>query len=205
MSFKLPELKYSYDALEPYIDRETMEVHHQGHHASYFTKLNKALEKYDVGDRTLEDIIRNLNKDIPGEIYWDVKNQGGGAYNHSLFFEMLSPKGGGAPKGRLMNKIKHDFGGFEAFKEKFKTHALSRFGSGWTWLITDDSYRLQIKTTSNQDCPISDNKHVILGIDIWEHAYYLKYKNKRDLYVDAWWNVVNWDLIEGTFEEIMKK
>src|SRR5690349_15694677 len=129
MSFKLPELKYSYDALEKYIDKETMEVHHQGHHASYFNKLNKALEKYDVGNRTLEDIIRNLDKDIPGEIYWEVKNQGGGAYNHSLFFEMMSPQGGGEPKGQLIKKIKYDFGSFEAFKEKFKNQAMSRFGS----------------------------------------------------------------------------
>ncbi|HCB63867.1 MAG TPA: superoxide dismutase [Fusobacteria bacterium] len=200
--FKLPELEYSYDALEPFIDRETMELHHSKHHAGYIAKLNKALEGFELDKgASIEKIIINLKKDIPIDIYWDIRNNGGGHLNHSLFFKMMSPKASREPKGHLLDLIKKVFGGFEGFKERFKSSALSRFGSGWAWLLLDEQNKIFIKSTPNQDCPVSDDKKVLLCLDLWEHAYYLNYRNRRGEYIDKWWNVVNWDYVTDRFEE----
>lgn len=201
--FKLPELKYSYDALEPYIDRNTMEIHHSKHHAGYVKKFNLALKNFDVGkNTTIESIIRSLNDDVPTDLYWDIKNNGGGALNHNLFFEMMSPNGGGEPKGELAEKIKEVYTSFDNFKSKFKKSALSRFGSGWAWLLLNEEGRMYIKSSANQDNPMIHGNKVLLCIDVWEHAYYLNYQNKRGEYVDKWWNVVDWDYVEERYNKL---
>lgn len=191
MTFKLPELNYGYDQLEPYIDARTMEIHHTKHHQAYINNLNAALEGHeDLKQLTIEELLTNL-EGINEGIRMAVRNNGGGHLNHTMFWEIMSPNGGGEPTGELMEMINRDFGSFEEFKAEFKKAALSRFGSGWAWLVLDGD-KLKVVSTPNQDNPISDGLNPILGIDVWEHAYYLKYQNLRPDYVDAWFNVVDW-------------
>lgn len=197
--YKLPDLPYSYDALEPHIDAKTMEIHHSKHHATYVDKLNAALESNEeLQNKPIEDLIADLDS-VPEEIRTAVRNNGGGHYNHSLFWELMSPDGGGEPKEGLAEAINSTFGGFEEFKAKFKEAAVSRFGSGWAWLVNDGD-QLVIESTPNQDSPAMDGKKIILGLDVWEHAYYLKHQNKRPDYIDAWWSVVNWDAVSKRFD-----
>ncbi|WP_182200564.1 superoxide dismutase [Paraliobacillus salinarum] len=197
--FELPELPYAYDALEPHIDKETMNIHHTKHHNTYVTKLNAALEGHaDLQDKSLNDLIADL-KSLPESIQTAVRNNGGGHANHSLFWTLLSPNGGGQPTGEVATKINETFGSFDAFKEKFTAAATGRFGSGWAWLIVNDG-NLEITSTPNQDSPVMEGKTPILGLDVWEHAYYLKYQNKRPDYISAFWNVVNWDEVEKLYQ-----
>lgn len=197
--FKLPELPYSYNALEPYIDAKTMEIHYLKHHGTYVEKLNEAINKYpDLKDKSIEDLLANL-ENLPDDIKETVRNNGGGHYNHSLFWTIMGTGKGGEPKGELKQDIEKTFGSFEEFKKQFKTTALERFGSGWTWLIKDKDGKLQIISTANQDSPIMNGISPIMGIDVWEHAYYLKYQNKRGEYIDNWWNVVNWEAIQKRY------
>lgn len=200
MKFLLPELKYSYEGLEPYIDKLTMETHHSKHHQAYVDNLNKALEGHEKFQKMeIEEILKSLD-DLPEGIRKAVRNNGGGHYNHSLFWNMMSPNGGGKPEGELAKKIDEDLGGFDKFKEEFKKAALGQFGSGWAWLVLDNG-KLTIVPTPNQDNPISQGKKTILGIDVWEHAYYLKYTNKRADYIDSWWNVVDWKSVEEIYNK----
>lgn len=197
--FELPELPYAYDALEPHIDKETMNIHHTKHHNTYVTKLNAALEGHaDLQDKSLDTLLSDLDS-VPESIRTAVRNNGGGHANHALFWTLLSPNGGGEPTGELASKIKDTFGSFDAFKEKFATAATGRFGSGWAWLIVDNG-ELVVTSTPNQDTPVMEGKTPILGIDVWEHAYYLKYQNKRPDYIAAFWNVVNWDEVAKRYE-----
>lgn len=192
MAFEVPPLPYAYNALEPYIDEATMHYHHDNHHQTYVTNLNNALVNYpDLQGKTIEELLSNLDA-IPEAIRTAVRNNGGGHWNHTFFWEIMGPNAGGAPEGELAAAIDAAFGSFDAFKEKFKAAALGRFGSGWAWLIADKDGSLSIMSTPNQDNPLMEGKTAILGIDVWEHAYYLKYQYKRAAYVDAWWNVVNW-------------
>jgi len=201
--YKLPDLSYGYNELEPHIDAKTMEIHHTKHHQAYTDKLNAALENYPMlQDKDIRDILENLDT-VPEEIRTAVRNNGGGYFNHWIFWEVMSPNGGGEPTGKLSDTIKSEFGSFESFKDKFNEAATSRFGSGWAWLVMD-SGTLKVMSTANQDNPISENKEPILGVDVWEHAYYLKYQNRRPDYLDAWWNVVNWDGINKHFENLKK-
>lgn len=198
--FELPELPYAYDALEPHIDKETMNIHHTKHHNTYVTKLNDALKDHpDLQEQSLETLLSELDR-LPDNIQTAVRNNGGGHANHSLFWTLLSPNGGGEPTGELATKINEAFGSFDAFKEKFTTAATTRFGSGWAWLIVNNG-NLEITSTPNQDTPIMDGKTPILGLDVWEHAYYLKYQNKRPEYIDAFWNVVNWNKVYELYTE----
>jgi Fe-Mn family superoxide dismutase len=198
--YKLPDLPYAYDALEPHIDAETMRIHHDKHHAAYVEKLNVAVADYpEVGKKPIEELIRNLD-DVPEKIRKAVRNQGGGHYNHSIWWPMLKKGGGGEPTGALTEAIKKDFGSFEAFKKAFTAEASTVFGSGWTWLVLDDG-ELEIESTPNQDSPLSDGEFPVLGIDVWEHAYYLKHQNKRAEYIAAWWNVIDWDHVGQRFEK----
>lgn len=193
--FKLPQLTYSYDALEPYIDAETMKIHHTKHHQAYVDKLNEAVNKYpDLRNKTLEQLLTNLNS-LPADVREQIRNNGGGHYNHSLFWTIMGPNKGGEPKGKLKDEITKTFGSFDNFKKEFKAAALGRFGSGWAWLIKDKDGKLKITSTPNQDSPIMEGIVPIMGLDVWEHAYYLKYQNRRGDYIDNWWNVVNWDEI----------
>ncbi len=202
MTFKLPELDYEYDALEPYIDKMTMEIHHTRHHQAYIDNLNKALEGYEkYQEMNIKDLIANLDT-LPEEIQTAVRNNGGGHLNHSIFWKVMSPKGGGNPVGEVAKKIEEDLGGFDKFKEKFKKAALGRFGSGWAWLVVNKDGKFEILSTANQDNPISEGKEPLLGIDVWEHAYYLKYQNKRADYIDSWFNVVDWNIIEEKYNKI---
>jgi len=199
----LPDLPYAYDALEPHIDAKTMEIHHKKHHQAYIDKLNSALEKHpDLLDKDIREILTNLSQ-IPEDIRTVVRNNGGGYLNHWVFWELMSPSGGGEPTGKLSDDIKSEFGSFENFKVKFNEAATSRFGSGWAWLVMD-SGTLKVMSTANQDNPISENKEPILGVDVWEHAYYLQYQNRRPDYLNAWWNVVNWDGVSKHYESIIK-
>ena len=194
----LPPLPYDYNALEPHIDTQTMQIHHDKHHAAYINNLKAALEKHsDLMNKSVEDLLRNLNS-VPEDIRMAVRNNGGGHMNHSMFWQIMGPKKGGEPSGQLANAIKQAFGDFAGFKNQLKTAAVGRFGSGWAWLINDGG-KLSIMSTANQDNPISEGKSAILGVDVWEHAYYLKYQNRRPDYVDAWWNVVNWDEVAKRF------
>jgi superoxide dismutase, Fe-Mn family len=197
MPFSLPPLPYDYDALEPYIDVETMHLHHDKHHQAYVDKLNAAVEGTDWADKSLEDIVTSLSE-VPEDIRAAVRNNGGGHYNHSLFWEWMSPDGGGAPEGELAAAIDDAFGDFDTFKAQFEAAGVARFGSGWVWLI-EDAGSLAIVSTANQDTPVTDGKKVILGNDVWEHAYYLKYQNRRPEYLGAWWNVVNWEKAAESF------
>jgi superoxide dismutase, Fe-Mn family len=203
--FKLPDLGYGFDALEPYIDARTMEIHHDKHHATYVEKLNAALQGHDdLQKLDIVELITNLDK-VPEAIRTAVRNNGGGHANHSFFWDIMSPDGGGEPKGDLAEAINQTFGGFEEFKAKFKEAALGRFGSGWTWLCQKDG-KLNICSTPNQDSTVMDGQDnpPLLGLDVWEHAYYLKYQNKRPEYVDAWWNVVKWPQVEKYFGMLNK-
>jgi Fe-Mn family superoxide dismutase len=193
MPFSVPDLPYAYDALEPHIDEATMRVHHDKHHQAYVDKANAALEGTEWADRDVEDVLKNLSS-LPADKQGPVRNNAGGHYNHSLFWQMLSPDGGGEPSGDLGSAISDKFGSFDAFKDEFKAAGIGQFGSGWAWLVHDGS-GLAVAKTPNQDSPISDGQTALLGCDVWEHAYYLKYQNKRPDYIDAFWNVVNWDYV----------
>ena len=200
MAHEVPKLPYDYNALEPHIDEQTMRIHHDKHHQAYVDKLNAALEKHpELQQKNVEELLKNLNT-VPEDIRTAVRNHGGGHANHSLFWTVMGPRKGGEPKGRLADAIKSAFGGFDAFKEQFSTAAAGQFGSGWAWLAVNKG-KLEIVATSNQDNPVSQGKTPILGVDVWEHAYYLKYQNKRPDYVKAWWNVVNWDEVGKRFEK----
>ncbi len=194
MAFTLPPLPYPPDALEPHIDKTTMEIHHDKHHGTYVTNLNKALESApDLQNKTIEELLANNLAIVPEAIKTAVRNNGGGHANHSLFWTLLSKTGGGAPKGAIESVISSNFGGFDGFKEKFNAAATSRFGSGWAWLVKDGAGKFEITSTPNQDTPLMEGKKPVLGLDVWEHSYYLKYQNRRPEYIAAWWNVVNWD------------
>lgn len=199
MPFTLPPLPYPNDALEPSIDAKTMEIHHDKHHAGYVNNLNAALEKApELQNKSLDDLIKNLNA-VPESVRTAVRNNAGGHWNHSLFWQVMSPNGGGAPSGKLAEAINKSFGDFEKFKEQFNAAGGARFGSGWAWLINDGG-KLSIVSTPNQDNPLMDGKPApILGLDVWEHAYYLKYQNRRPDYMKAWWNVVNWTEVAKRF------
>jgi Fe-Mn family superoxide dismutase len=193
MAFQLPPLPYAFDALEPHIDARTMEIHHDKHHAAYTTNLNKALEAYpDLAAKSIEALLGDLNA-VPEGIRTAVRNNGGGFANHNLFWTLLSPNGGGAPSGTLASAIDAAFGSFDTFKEKFNHAAVTRFGSGWAWLYVDSSGHLVVGSTPNQDTPLMEGGKPVLGLDVWEHAYYLHYQNRRPDYINAWWNVVNWE------------
>lgn len=197
--FELPKLHYAYDALEPYIDAKTMEIHHTKHHQAYLTKLNDALSKHpEISNKSIEEILKNLNS-IPEDIRTVVRNNGGGYYNHNLFWQMMTPASHKEPKENLKKAIENEFGSFEAFKDKFNDIAITRFGSGWAWLAKKTDKSLVLYSTANQDSPISENLTPILGLDVWEHAYYLSYQNRRPDYITAWWNVVNWDYAEKAY------
>jgi Fe-Mn family superoxide dismutase len=197
--FILPELPYAFDALEPYIDARTMEIHHDKHHAGYVNNLNKALEDHpQYQDKSLEDLVINYDK-LPKALQTVVRNNAGGHLNHSLFWTMMKKDGGGQPRDKVLEAIRAEFGEFDAFKEKFTAAAKTVFGSGWAWLCVDENGRIQVTTTSNQDSPLKDHLFPILGLDVWEHAYYLKYQNKRPDYISAWWHVIDWDRVEDDF------
>lgn len=192
MAFELPQLPYAYDALEPHIDKETMNIHHTKHHNTYVTNLNKALEgNEELLSKSVEEIVANLDA-VPEAVRTAVRNNGGGHANHSLFWEILSPNGGGQPTGELADAITSKFGSFDSFKEEFAKAATTRFGSGWAWLAVNNG-ELEVTSTPNQDNPLSEGKTPILGLDVWEHAYYLNYQNRRPEYINSFWNVVNWD------------
>ena len=197
MAYSVPDLPYDYDALEPHIDEATMRVHHDKHHQAYVDKVNAALEGTEWADRPIEDVLKNLSS-LPSDKQKPVRNNGGGHYNHSLFWEWLSPNGGGQPGGALAEAIESTFGSFDDFKSKFKDGGVNQFGSGWSWLVHDGS-GLALVSTANQDSPISDSKTPLLGVDVWEHAYYLKYQNRRPDYIEAWWNVVDWSKVAERF------
>jgi Fe-Mn family superoxide dismutase len=197
MAYSVPPLPYPYDALEPHIDKATMEFHHDKHHQAYVDKVNAALEGTDLAGTGIEDVLKDLSA-VPQDKQKAVRNNGGGHYNHSLFWEWMSPSGGGAPDGDLAAAIDSAFGSFDDFKAKFKDAGVNQFGSGWSWLVHDGS-GLAVVSTANQDNPISDGKTPLLGVDVWEHSYYLKYQNRRPDYIDAWWNVVNWAKVAEGF------
>jgi superoxide dismutase, Fe-Mn family len=198
MAFTLPELPYAKDALEPTIDAQTMELHHGKHHNGYTTKLNAAIEGTEWDGKTIEDILANLDK-LPDGKRRVVRNNGGGYANHTLFWEVMAPNAGGTPSGDLADAINSAFDSFDAFKEKFETVAKGRFGSGWAWLYVESDGTLAVTSTPNQDTPLMEGKTPILGLDVWEHAYYLNYQNRRPEYVSAFWNVVNWDKVAEKF------
>ena len=197
MAFTLPPLPYDFAALEPHIDAKTMEIHHGKHHQAYVNNLNTAIEKApELQGKSLEDLLKNINS-APESVRTAVRNNGGGHWNHSFFWQVMGPKAGGEPTGALGEKIKSSFGAFDKFKEQFAAAAAARFGSGWVWLLGDGG-KLSIASTPNQDNPLMDGKSpdsILLGLDVWEHAYYLKYQNRRPDYVSAWWNVVNWSAV----------
>jgi len=191
MAHTLPPLPYSPDALEPHIDKQTMEIHHGKHHNAYVTNLNAALEKApELQSKSIEDLVKGINS-VPEAIRTAVRNNGGGHLNHSMFWQIMAPKAGGAPTGAIADAINSSFGSFDKLKEQFKAAATGRFGSGWAWVV-DNGGKLVVESTPNQDNPMMDGKKPVFGIDVWEHAYYLKYQNRRPDYIDAWWNVVNW-------------
>jgi len=198
MAFELPALPYAHNALEPHIDQQTMEIHHGKHHAGYTTKLNAAIEGSDLANQSIEDILANVSKHGGA-----VRNNGGGFYNHSLFWTVMGPNGGGKPSGELASAIDEAFGSFEAFKDAFANAAATQFGSGWAWLLVDGNGKLQVSSTANQDNPLMDIAEVkgtpILGLDVWEHAYYLKYQNRRPDYIEAFFNVINWDAVAANY------
>jgi Fe-Mn family superoxide dismutase len=194
MAYSLPSLPYATDALEPHIDKQTMEIHHGKHHNAYVTNLNLALEKHpELQSKSLEDLLRGINS-VPEDVRTAVRNNGGGHANHSMFWQIMGPRAGGPPSGDVANAINAAFGSFEKFKEELKKAAVGRFGSGWAWVIASGG-KLSIESSANQDSPLMDGKKIVFGLDVWEHAYYLKYQNRRPDYVDAWWNVVNWSAI----------
>lgn len=196
--FTLPPLPYAFDALEPYIDAQTMQIHHDKHHAAYVANLNKAVAQFpELGKKPVEDLLKDLNA-VPETVRTAIRNQGGGHYNHSLFWQIMSKNAGGEPSGELSKAIDKKFGSFGAFKDQFTKAAVGQFGSGWAWLVSDGG-ELKIESTANQDSPVSKGQKPLLGLDVWEHAYYLKYQNRRPEYVAAWFNVVNWDSVSQRF------
>lgn len=199
MTYKLIPLPYAFGALEPYIDALTMEIHHDRHYQGYINKLNAALEKHpELTKKSLTELLLSLDS-LPIDVRTAIRNNGGGTYNHAFFWKIMTPQGGGQPGGKLGDAIKKDFGSFDAFQDKFNTAAKTVFGSGWAWLCLDKSGKLQVISTPNQDCPISKDLIPVLGLDVWEHAYYLKYQNKRPDYITAWWHVINWEQAEENF------
>ncbi|MCX7924029.1 MAG: superoxide dismutase [Clostridia bacterium] len=203
MKHELPNLAYSYDSLEPYIDATTMNIHHSKHHAAYVNNLNAALEAHpDLQERSVEELLTSLDK-LPDIVYWAVRNNGGGHYNHSIFWSVIGPhKNVSEPTGELAQKLGEKYNSFDYFKEAFGKAALTRFGSGWAWLVLDKNGSLDIVSTANQDNPISDGLKPILGLDVWEHAYYLKYTNRRADYISAWWNIVDWEAVSKRYESL---
>jgi superoxide dismutase, Fe-Mn family len=194
-AIELPPLPYAYDALEPHIDARTMQFHHDKHHAAYVKNLNAALDKHpELKSRSVEQLLSNLD-DIPEDIRTTVRNNGGGHVNHSMFWRIMTPNGGGEPQGPIASAINKNFGSFATFKQQFNEAGASRFGSGWVWLVLNKDDRLEVMTTANQDTPLSEGQYPLMGNDVWEHAYYLKYQNRRADYLDAWWNVINWEEI----------
>jgi Fe-Mn family superoxide dismutase len=198
MSFELPKLSYAYDALEPYIDARTMEIHYTKHHGGYTSKLNDAIKSTELEGKSIEQILANISTASAA-----VRNNGGGYYNHSLFWSVMSPNGGGKPSGKLLKAIENDFGSFDEFKKEFSAAAATRFGSGWAWLVKKPDGKLTVSSTPNQDNPLMDVAEIkgkpVLGLDVWEHAYYLKYQNLRPDYIDAFWNIVNWEEVSKRF------
>ncbi|HWP37521.1 MAG TPA: superoxide dismutase [Gemmatimonadales bacterium] len=204
MPHQLPALPYGFDALEPHIDTLTMQIHHGKHHQAYVTNLNAALDKHPtLHDKPLDQLLREIDK-VPDDIRTAVRNHGGGHHNHSLFWTIMSPRGGGEPKGALAKALGETFGDFAKFKEAFTQAAATRFGSGWAWLLVKPGGALAVESTANQDSPLMEQKIPILGLDVWEHAYYLKYQNRRPDYITAWWNVVNWDEVGRRFDSARK-
>jgi superoxide dismutase, Fe-Mn family len=200
MAYTVPDLPYPYDALEPHIDEATMRVHHDRHHQAYVDRANAALEGTEWADKPIEDVLKNLDR-LPADKQTPVRNNGGGHYNHTLFWESMSPNGGGAPSGALGDAINAKFGSFDEFKAQLRTAGINQFGSGWAWLVHDGS-GLAIVSTPNQNSPISAGQTELVGVDVWEHAYYLKYQNRRPDYIDAWWNVVNWDKVAERYSAV---
>jgi Fe-Mn family superoxide dismutase len=200
MSYTVPPLPYDYNALEPHIDEATMRVHHDKHHQAYVDKANAALEGTEFTDKPVEELIKNLGS-LPADKQGPLRNNGGGHYNHSLFWEWMAPGAGGEPTGALAQAIDSAFGSFDDFKAKFKDGGVNQFGSGWSWLVHDGS-GLALVSTPNQNNPLTDGKTPLLGVDVWEHAYYLKYQNRRPDYIDAWWNVVNWQAVAAGFDAV---
>ncbi len=200
MAHEVPPLPYDYNALEPYIDEQTMHLHHDKHHAAYVTSLNTALEKYpDLQKKRVEDLLRDINS-VPEAIRTAVQNHGGGHANHTMFWQIMKPQGGGNPTGAIARVIDDKLGGFQSFKEKFNDNGVKRFGSGWTWLILKGN-SFELISTANQDSPLMQGAYPIMGNDVWEHAYYLKYQNRRADYLNAWWNVINWEAINQRLQE----
>jgi Fe-Mn family superoxide dismutase len=200
MAHTLPPLPYAFAALEPHIDAKTMEIHHGKHHQAYVTNLNAALDKApELKEKSLDELLRDLNK-VPEAIRTAVRNNGGGHWNHTMFWQIMAPNAGGPPSGKLGDAITKTFGGFDKFKEQLSAAGVGRFGSGWAWLIAEKGGGLKIESTANQDSPIMEGKTAVMGIDVWEHAYYLKYQNRRPDYLAAWWNVANWPEIAKRFE-----
>ena len=203
MAHQLPPLPYAFDALEPHIDAKTMEIHHGKHHATYVSKLNGALEAHAaLMEQPLDQLLADLSK-VPESIRMVVRNNGGGHYNHSLFWKMMKAGGGGAPQGELADAIRSTFGSFDDFKQKMSDAGVNRFGSGWAWLVVNKDKKLELISTANQDTPIPLGAKAVIGVDVWEHAYYLKYQNRRADYLKAWWNVVNWDKASENFKKAM--
>jgi Fe-Mn family superoxide dismutase len=200
MPYEVPPLPYAYDALEPHIDEATMHFHHDKHHQAYVDKVNAALESTDWADRPIEEVVRDLAQ-VPEDKRTAVRNNGGGHYNHSLFWESMSPDGGGEPDGDLATAIQSAFGSFADFQDKLKTTGVNQFGSGWSWLVHDGS-GLAVVGSANQDNPLTDGKTPLLGVDVWEHSYYLRYQNRRPDYIDAWWNTVNWPKVAERFAAV---
>ncbi len=201
MAYELPPLPYDYSALEPYIDTQTMQIHHDKHHQAYITNVNNALQGHDqLAAMSVDDLLRNI-KQVPESIRTAVQNNAGGHSNHSMFWNIMTPNGGGEPTGNLASAIQQVFGSFDAFKTAFNDAGTKRFGSGWAWLVLDTNGKLQVISTANQDSPLMSGMYPVMGNDVWEHAYYLKYQNRRPEYLNAWWNVVNWDAIAHRYEQ----
>lgn len=202
-TFTLPPLPYAYDALAPHIDKETMEFHHDKHHAAYVKNLNAAVDKYpELKVMTAEELLRQINT-VPEDIRTTVRNNGGGHVNHSMFWEIMAPDAGGVPTGAIANAIRETFGSFEAFQQAFNDAGTKQFGSGWAWLVMMPDGKLSVTSTANQDSPLMEGLYPIMGNDVWEHAYYLSYRNRRDEYLNAWWNVINWDEVNRRYERAM--
>ncbi len=199
MAFTLPKLPYAYEALEPYIDAETMRIHHTKHHQGYIDNLIRAVEGTKYADWAIEDLIKSLDA-LPENIRTAVRNNGGGHYNHSIFWEIMGPNGKGQPEGALLERINQDFGSFEAFQEAFENAGKTQFGSGWAWLVVKDG-KLSVEKTANQDNPLTKGQYPLMGADVWEHAYYLKYQNRRAEYLTNWWHTLNWDEVARRYEQ----
>ncbi len=200
MAFEVPPLPYDYNALEPYIDTQTMQLHHDKHHAAYVNNLNNAVNNTDFASKNVDDILRHIN-DVPQNIRTAVQNNAGGHSNHSMFWAIMKPNGGGEPTGALASAIQQTFGSFDQFKAALNDAGVKRFGSGWTWLVLDQSGKLSVISTANQDSPLMSGLYPVMGNDVWEHAYYLKYQNRRPDYLAAWWNVVNWDEVARRYQQ----